>query len=86
MIEYDSSVNSLDLFGQNATVYNQEEYNTVAEAALSEATDALTELVRRVRQRSRWCRCDWVFCVAHQLHIAGQLLCTPCVVALAGAA
>lgn len=49
-MEYDSSQKSLDLFGNNATDSGQGGINTsVAQAALDEATHAISELVRRVR-------------------------------------
>lgn len=56
LVEYDSSQKSLDLFGNNATDSNQEDVNTnVAQAALDEATHAISELVRRVSVRPRPC-------------------------------
>ena len=48
LVEYDSSQKSLDLFGNNVT--QEERFNTTAavQTALDQATDAISELVRRV--------------------------------------
>lgn len=57
--EYDASQTSLDLFGNNATEYDEEYATSVAETALDRATDAITVLVRRVRRHSCWLLPFW---------------------------
>ncbi|CAM9298163.1 unnamed protein product, partial [Hapterophycus canaliculatus] len=48
LVEYDASQKSLDLFGNNATDYDDEYTIGMAETALDEATSAITVLVRRI--------------------------------------
>lgn len=55
LVEYDASQRSLDLFGNNASDYDEEYTASIAESALDKATDAITVLVRRVRRHVLCC-------------------------------